>query len=103
VFVLAAHFYFVERGVEIGTGAATILGNIEGVLVAMVLGSKEFYFGSSQAAVRPAAAITSFATAPGTVTSPALGAPPTVITIQSPPAQPQTVTVSPSDNTYRGS
>lgn len=103
VFVLAAHFYLVTRGIEIGTGAATILGNIEGVLVAMVLGSKEFYFGSSQAAVRQAAAITNFATAPGTVTAPVVAVPQSVTTIQAPTGQPQTVTVGLAPDTYRGS
>lgn len=102
VFVLCAHFYFVALHIEIGTGAATILGNIEGVLIAMVLGSKEFYFGSSQAAVKQAAAITSFATTPGTVTAPSSS---TTTTIQTPSNQPQAVTVQPAeqDVLYRGS
>jgi hypothetical protein len=98
VFVLGAHFYFVALGIEIGTGAATILGNIEGVLIAMVLGSKEFYFGSSQAAVRQAQAITSFATTPGAVTAPAGD----TTTVQTPTDSQQTVTVGPADNTFKG-
>ncbi|MCF7697694.1 hypothetical protein KPG66_17150, partial [Mycetohabitans sp. B2] len=40
--------------------------NIEGVLIAMVLGAKEFFLGSSSTAKKQAAVITSFATDPDT-------------------------------------
>jgi hypothetical protein len=100
IFVIAAHFYIVIAKIVIDPAAFTILGNIEGVLIAMVLGSKEFYFGSSSSAVKQQAAITDFATTPGAVTAPAST---TTTTIQSPSNQPQAVTVAPADNLYRGS
>ena len=99
IFVIAAHFYIVITRIVIDPAAFTILGNIEGVLIAMVLGSKEFYFGSSSSAVKQQAAITDFATTPGAVTSPASS----TTTVQTPTDSQQTVTVSPSDNLYKGS
>jgi hypothetical protein len=68
--VIAAHLAIIVRGVAVDAIAMSLISTLEGVLISMVLGSKEFYFGSSSSAVKQATAITNFATAPGTVTAP---------------------------------
>jgi hypothetical protein len=67
--VIAAHFYLVIAKVQVDPVTYGILGNIEGVLTAMVLGSKEFFFGSTSTAASQTARITDFAVTPGTVTT----------------------------------
>ncbi|WP_233445285.1 hypothetical protein [Paraburkholderia caribensis] len=59
-----------------------------------------FWFGMTKEASSQTQAITSFATSPGTVTAPS-----TATTIQTPPSQPQAVTVAPvpQSDIYRGS
>lgn len=67
--VIAMHFYVVIAKVPVDPTTFAILGNIEGVLIAMVLGSKEFYFGSTSASAKQTATITDFAVSPGSVTT----------------------------------
>ncbi|MCG1055049.1 hypothetical protein KQH49_08820 [Mycetohabitans sp. B5] len=64
--VIGAHFWLLFTRVPIEPLALGLLGNIEGVLIAMVLGAKEFFLGSSSTAKKQAAVITSFATDPDT-------------------------------------
>ncbi|WXK40755.1 hypothetical protein IHE29_16495 (plasmid) [Mycetohabitans rhizoxinica] len=64
--VIGAHFWLLFSRVPIEPLAFGVLGNIEGVLIAMVLGAKEFFLGSSSTAKKQAAVITSFATDPDT-------------------------------------
>ncbi|WP_338927622.1 hypothetical protein [Mycetohabitans endofungorum] len=64
--VIGAHFWLLFTGVPVEPLALGLLGNIEGVLIAMVLGAKEFFLGSSFTAKKQAAVITSFAMNPGT-------------------------------------
>jgi hypothetical protein len=97
--VIAAHLVIIVRGVSVDAIAMSLISTLEGVLISMVLGSKEFYFGSSSSAVKQQAAITDFATAPGAVTSPTGS----TTTVQTPTDSQQTVTVGPSDNLYKGS
>ncbi|TCK36748.1 hypothetical protein B0G84_5761 [Paraburkholderia sp. BL8N3] len=68
--VIAAHLWIIVQRIPIEPVAMNIISTLEGVLIAMVLGSKEFFFGSSSSAVKQQAAITDFATAPGTVLVP---------------------------------
>ncbi|WP_338927565.1 hypothetical protein IHE33_15775 (plasmid) [Mycetohabitans endofungorum] len=71
--VIGAHFCLLFFHIEVQKPAFVVLGNIEGVLIAMVLGAKEFFLGSSSMAKKQAAVITSFATDPDTyVTTQAL-------------------------------
>ncbi|WP_140402320.1 MULTISPECIES: hypothetical protein [Burkholderia cepacia complex] len=67
--VIATHFYIVIAKIPVDPVTFTILGNAEGVLTAMVLGSKEFFFGSTSAGTKQAQAITEFAVSPGAVTT----------------------------------
>lgn len=64
--VIGAHFWLLFARIPVNPVAFGVLGNIEGVLIAMVLGAKEFFFGSSSTATKQAAVITSFATDPDT-------------------------------------
>jgi hypothetical protein len=64
--VIGAHFWLLFSRIPVNPLAFGVLGNIEGVLIAMVLGAKEFFFGSSSTASKQAAVITSFATDPDT-------------------------------------
>ena len=86
--VIGAHFVLVFTKTAIEPAAFNILGNIAGVLIAMVLGSKEYFFGRSQSEVKQAAAITGFATDPDT----------TVVA-----AKPVQVQTSSASDTYRAS
>jgi hypothetical protein len=90
--VIAAHLYIIMRGVAVDSTGMALISTLEGVLISMVLGSKEFYFGSSSSAVKQQAAITSFATTPGTVTAPLADSNTTTIQTQAP------VSVDASDN-----
>ncbi|MDR5802123.1 hypothetical protein [Caballeronia sp. LZ001] len=96
--VIGAHLFIIVQGVAVDAIAMSLISTLEGVLISMVLGSKEFYFGSSSAAVKQQAAITNFATAPGAVTAAAGD----TTTVQTPTDSQQTVTVGPADNTYKG-
>ncbi|WP_338911887.1 hypothetical protein [Mycetohabitans rhizoxinica] len=64
--VIGAHFSLLFFKIEVQPLAFGVLGNIEGVLISMVLGAKEFFLGSSSTAKKQAAVITSFATDPDT-------------------------------------
>ena len=64
--VIGAHFWLLFCRIPIEPLAFGVLGNIEGVLISMVLGAKEFFLGSSSTADKQAAVITSFATDPDT-------------------------------------
>ena len=64
--VIIGHFWLLFTRVPVQPLALSLLGNIEGVLIAMVLGAKEFFLGSSFTAKKQAAVITSFATDPDT-------------------------------------
>ncbi|MCG1040919.1 hypothetical protein KQH52_15910, partial [Mycetohabitans sp. B7] len=71
--VIGAHFCLLFFDIKVPEIAFGVLGNIEGVLIAMVLSAKEFFLGSSSMAKKQAAVITSFATDPDTyVTTQAL-------------------------------
>lgn len=96
--VIGAHLFIIVQGVAVDAIAMSLISTLEGVLISMVLGSKEFYFGSSSSAVKQQAAITNFATAPGAVTAAAGD----TTTVQTPTDSQQTVTVGPADNTYKG-
>lgn len=97
--VIAAHLVIIVQGVSVDAIAMSLISTLEGVLISMVLGSKEFYFGSSSSAVKQQAAITNFATTPGSVTAPTGS----TTTVQTPTDSQQTVTVGPADNLYKGS
>lgn len=64
--VIGVHFWLLFCRIPVEPLAFGVLGNIEGVLIAMVLGAKEFFLGSSSTAKKQAAVITSFATDPDT-------------------------------------
>ncbi|MCG1040967.1 MULTISPECIES: hypothetical protein [Burkholderiaceae] len=64
--VIGAHFWLLFTRITVEPLAFGVLGNIEGVLISMVLGAKEFFLGSSSTAKKQAAVITSFATDPDT-------------------------------------
>ena len=64
--LIGGHFWLLISKVPIDPIAFGVLGNIEGVLIAMVLGAKEYFLGSSATAEKQATAITSFATDPDT-------------------------------------
>ncbi|CBW77427.1 unnamed protein product (plasmid) [Mycetohabitans rhizoxinica HKI 454] len=64
--VIGAHFWLLFSRITVEPLAFGVLGNIEGVLISMVLGAKEFFLGSSSTAKKQAAVITSFATDPDT-------------------------------------
>ncbi|WP_323073793.1 hypothetical protein [Mycetohabitans endofungorum] len=64
--VIGAHFCLLFFHIEVKEFAFGVLGNIEGVLIAMVLSAKEFFLGSSSMAKKQEAVITSFATDPDT-------------------------------------
>jgi hypothetical protein len=101
--VIAAHLWIVVLRIPIEPVAMNIISTLEGVLIAMVLGSKEFFFGSSSSAVKQQDKITNFATSPGAVSAPAPAAGNTLTTtIQTPSDSQQTVTVGPADDVFRG-
>jgi hypothetical protein len=100
--VIAAHLWIVVERIPVDPVAMNLISTLEGVLIAMVLGSKEFFFGSSSSAVKQQAAITDFATSPGTVSAPIAS----TTTVQTQSNPPQTVIVGPAvvppDDLYKG-
>jgi hypothetical protein len=92
--VIGAHLLMLVLKTPIDPVVLGLISTLEGVLISMVLGSKEFFFGSSSSAVKQQTAITNFATAPGAVTAPAGD----TTTVQTPTDSQQTVTVGP----YKG-
>ncbi|WP_421376928.1 hypothetical protein ACOCG7_04110 [Paraburkholderia sp. DD10] len=65
--VIGLEFLLAARQVRLDDGVMRALDTLFGILIAMVLGSKEYFFGSSSRADRQAAAITQFAVSPDTV------------------------------------
>jgi hypothetical protein len=105
--VIGAHLWIIVQRIPIEPVAMNIISTLEGVLIAMVLGSKEFFFGSSSSAVKQQAAITDFATSPGSVSAPVLAPPASTTTVRTQTDPPQTVTVGPAaastHDLYKGS
>ncbi|MCF7697019.1 hypothetical protein KPG66_13280, partial [Mycetohabitans sp. B2] len=64
--LISAHFCLLFFHIEVKEFAFGVLGNIEGVLIVMVLSAREFFLGSSSMAKKQDAVITSFATDPDT-------------------------------------
>lgn len=95
--------YMVMLGYADGTLRDPVIAATAGGLVMYFLKESSqvtgFWFGMTKEASTQTQAITSFAVSPGTVTQPT-GA---TTTIQNPTNQPQTVTVKPADDIYRGS
>jgi hypothetical protein len=101
---IAAHLGILVMKVAIEPLAMSLISTLEGVLVTMAVKTSEFFTGGSRSADQLASQFAQFATAPGTVTAPTVSAPQTVTTIQTPPMQPQTVTIAPAErDLYRGS
>ncbi|MFP3567585.1 hypothetical protein [Paraburkholderia sp. SIMBA_030] len=67
--VIGLEFLLAVRQVRLDDSVMRALDTLFGILIAMVLGSKEYFFGSSSRADRQAAAITQFAVSPDTVVS----------------------------------
>jgi hypothetical protein len=67
--VIALEFLLAAQQVKVDDSVMRALDTLFGILIAMVLGSKEYFFGSSSRADRQAAAITQFAVSPDTVVS----------------------------------
>ncbi|CAN7435944.1 hypothetical protein [Paraburkholderia terricola] len=67
--VIGLEFLLAARQIRLDDGVMRALDTLFGILIAMVLGSKEYFFGSSSRADRQAAAITQFAVSPDTVVS----------------------------------
>ncbi|CAE6810469.1 hypothetical protein R69658_05376 [Paraburkholderia aspalathi] len=67
--VIALEFLLAARQIRVDDSVMRALDTLFGILIAMVLGSKEYFFGSSSRADRQAAAITQFAVSPDTVVS----------------------------------
>ncbi|MDR6485411.1 hypothetical protein [Paraburkholderia terricola] len=67
--VIGLEFMLAARQIRLDDGVMRALDTLFGILIAMVLGSKEYFFGSSSRADRQAAAITQFAVSPDTVVS----------------------------------
>ena len=65
--VIGLEFLLAARQIRLDDGVMRALDTLFGILIAMVLGSKEYFFGSSSRADRQAAAITQFAVSPDTV------------------------------------
>ncbi|WP_244219912.1 hypothetical protein [Paraburkholderia terricola] len=65
--VIGLEFLLAARQIRLDDGVTRALDTLFGILIAMVLGSKEYFFGSSSRADRQAAAITQFAVSPDTV------------------------------------
>jgi hypothetical protein len=62
--VIGLEFLLAAQQVEVDDSVMRALDTLFGILIAMVLGSKEYFFGSSSRADRQAAAITQFAVSP---------------------------------------
>lgn len=67
--VIGLEFLLAARQIRLDDGVMRALDTLFGILIAMVLGSKEYFFGSSSRADKQAAAITQFAVSPDTVVS----------------------------------
>ncbi|MFM0250669.1 hypothetical protein [Paraburkholderia sediminicola] len=67
--VIVLEFLLAAQQVKVDDSVMRALDTLFGILIAMVLGSKEYFFGSSSRADRQAAAITQFAVSPDTVVS----------------------------------
>lgn len=67
--VIGVEFYLAIEGIKLQDAVKSALDMLLGVLVTMVIGSKEYFLGSSSRADRQAAAITQFAVCPDTVVS----------------------------------
>lgn len=67
--VIGLEFLLAARQIRVDDGVMRALDMLFGILIAMVLGSKEYFFGSSSRADKQAAAITQFAVSPDTVVS----------------------------------
>ena len=65
--VIGLEFLLAARQIRLDDGVMRALDTLFGILIAMVLGSKEYFFGSSSRADRQAAAITQFAVSPDTI------------------------------------
>lgn len=100
---IAAHLGILVMKVAIEPLAMSLISTLEGVLVTMAVKTSEFFTGGSRSADQLANQFAQFATSPGAVTSPVISAPQTITTIQTPQTQPQTVTVGPAPDIYRGS
>lgn len=97
---IAAHLTIWVMKVPIEPLAMSLISTLEGVLITMAVKTSEFFTGGSRSADQLATQFAQFATAPGAVTAPT---PQTVTTIAAPTGQPQTATVAPADNIFRGS
>lgn len=67
--VIGLEFLLAAKQVRLDDGVMRALDTLFGILIAMVLGSKEYFFGSSSRADKQAAAITQFAVSPDMVVS----------------------------------
>ncbi|ASL45142.1 hypothetical protein bAD24_I16835 [Burkholderia sp. AD24] len=67
--VIGLEFLLAAQQVRVDDSVMRALDTLFGILIAMVLGSKEYFFGSSSRADRQAAAITQFAVSPDTIVS----------------------------------
>ncbi|MGC2970412.1 hypothetical protein [Paraburkholderia aspalathi] len=65
--VIALEFLLAAQQIRVDDSVMRALDTLFGILIAMVLGSKEYFFGSSSRADRQAAAITQFAVSPDTI------------------------------------
>jgi hypothetical protein len=65
--VIGLEFLLAAQQVIVDDSVMRALDTLFGILIAMVLGSKEYFFGSSSRADRQAAAITQFAVSPDTI------------------------------------
>ncbi|MFM0598150.1 hypothetical protein [Paraburkholderia dilworthii] len=67
--VIGLEFLLAAQQIKVDDSVMRALDTLFGILIAMVLGSKEYFFGSSSRADRQAAAITQFAVSPDTIVS----------------------------------
>ncbi|MFM0660119.1 hypothetical protein [Paraburkholderia sediminicola] len=65
--VIGLEFLLAAQQIRVDDSVMRALDTLFGILIAMVLGSKEYFFGSSSHADRQAAAITQFAVSPDTI------------------------------------
>ena len=65
--VIGLEFLLAAQQIKLDDGVMRALDTLFGILIAMVLGSKEYFFGSSSRADKQAAAITQFAVSPDTI------------------------------------
>ncbi|MFM0427559.1 hypothetical protein PQQ75_00980 [Paraburkholderia aspalathi] len=65
--VIGLEFLLAAQQITVDDSVMRALDTLFGILIAMVLGSKEYFFGSSSRADRQAAAITQFAVSPDTI------------------------------------